>query len=125
MTQDISGTIIALEERRRQALLACDVGALSELLSDRLVFAHSNAVYEDKTSLLAKMGSGNIVYLSLEITEQRVMDLGETALLFSRLTAEVTVGGQPRSLDNRTLSVWTREGGQWRLLAYQPIAIPR
>jgi len=125
MTQDISGTIIALEERRRQALLACDVGALSELLSDRLVFAHSNAVYEDKTSLLAKMGSGNIVYLSLEITEQRVMDLGETALLFSRLTAEVTVGGQPRSLDNRTLSVWTREDGQWRLLAYQPIAIPR
>ncbi len=125
MTQAISEVILQREQQRCAALLAADVEALAQLLSDRLVFAHATAVYEDKATLLAKMGTGNIVYNTLEITEPRVVDLGETALLFSRLTAAVTVGGQPKSIDNRTLSVWAREDGQWRLVAYQPTAIPR
>ena len=85
----------------------------------------ANATYEDKSSLLTKMGSGNIVYKTLDVTEQRVIDLGDTALLVSRLTASVTVGGAPRAIDNWTLSVWTREEGEWRLIAYQPTGIPK
>ncbi len=125
MSKDTSSQILALEESRCRALLAGDVDALSQLLSDRLVFAHANANYEDKQSLITKMGSGNIVYQTLRVSEQRVIDLGDSALLVSRLTAEVLVGGQPRSIDNYTLSVWTREAGDWRLVAYQPTAIPK
>lgn len=125
MTTEISSVILAREQQRCEALLSGDVEALSGLLSDRLVFAHANATYEDKESLLRKMGSGNIVYKTLKIGEPRVVDLGETALLVSRLTADVTVGGQPRAIDNWTLSVWTKEAGQWRLVAYQPTAIPK
>jgi len=124
MSADTSDQILARERERCAALLAADVGALERLLSDRLVFAHATAAYEDKASLLAKMAAGNIVYKTLDVTEQRVIDLGDTALLVSRLTAAVTVGGTPRAIDNRTLSVWTREGGEWRLVAYQPTAIP-
>ncbi len=121
---DISQEILARENARCEALLAADVEALSELLSDRLVFAHATAKYEDKSSLLEKMAAGTIVYNTLEVSGQRVIDLGDTALLVSRLTASVDVGGHPRSIDNWTLSVWTREGGQWRLVAYQPTKIP-
>ncbi len=125
MTQDVAGVILGCERARCAALLAADVEALAALLSERLVFAHATAVYEDKASLLAKMASGNIVYDTLDITEPQVVDLGDTALLVSRLTAAVRVGGQPKTIDNRTLSVWTREDGVWRLVAYQPTAIPR
>lgn len=125
MSNTLSEVILDCERQRCDALLAADVGALSELLSERLVFAHATATYEDKASLLAKMASGNIVYNTLEISDPQVVDLGDTALLVSRLTAAVSVGGQPRSIDNRTLSVWAREDGQWRLVAYQPTAIPR
>lgn len=125
MSTDTESQVLSKEKQRGQALLGADVDALSDLLSDRLVFAHANATYEDKSSLLKKMGSGNIVYKKLTVTEQRVIDLGETALLVSRLTADVTVGEQPRSIDNWTLSVWTVEDGDWRLIAYQPTGIPK
>ena len=125
MSDSTTDQILAREAQRCAALLAADVDALAGLLSDRLAFAHATAACEDKSSLLAKMAAGNIAYQTLEVTEQRVIDLGETALLLSRLTAAVTVGGAPRAIDNRTLSVWTREGGEWRLVAYQPTAIPK
>jgi ketosteroid isomerase-like protein len=125
MIASIQTQILAMERRRCDALLAADAKALADLLSDRLVFAHATAKYEDKQTLLAKMNSGNIVYNALEVTETRVVDLGDTALLVSRLTASVTVAGQPREIDNMTLSVWCNESGQWRLVAYQPTAIPK
>lgn len=125
MSDSTTGQILAREAQRCAALLAADAEALAGLLSERLVFAHATAAYEDKSSLLQKMASGNIAYNTLEVTEQRVIDLGDTALLLSRLTAAVTVGGQPRAIDNRALSVWAREGGEWRLVAYQPTAIPK
>jgi ketosteroid isomerase-like protein len=124
MSNDVNEQVLAREEQRCKALLAADVDALDGLLSERLVFAHATAKYEDKASLLQKMGAGTIVYKTLDVTEQRVIDLGDSALLLSRLTADVLVGGQARSIDNMTLSVWTREDGQWRLVAYQPTAIP-
>lgn len=120
----ITHAVFACESQRAKALLTADVDALAALLSDRLVFAHANGTYDDKASLLAKMGAGAIVYQSLDVSAQRVVDLGETALLVQRLTAAVTVGGRPRAIDNWTLSVWTREAGDWRLVAYQPTAIP-
>ncbi len=125
MSSDVAGQVLAREAARGAALLAADIDALAELLSERLVFAHATAAYEDKASLLAKMRSGAIVYNTLAVSGQRVIELGDTALLVSRLTASVTVGGQPRSIDNWTLSVWTLEDGSWRLVAYQPTAIPK
>lgn len=125
MSDNLSEDILAREKQRCNALLAGDVEVLDQLLSERLVFAHANATYEDKASLLSRMGSGNIVYNTLQVTEPEVVDLGDTALLVSRLTADVTVGGTPRAIDNRTLSVWVREAGEWRLVAYQPTAIPK
>lgn len=125
MSTDLSNIILACEERRCEALKNADVNALRELLSDRLQFAHATALYDDKPTLLTKMESGNIVYNSLSITEPQVVDLGDTALLISRLTADVLVGGQPRAIDNRTLSVWVNESGTWRLIAYQPTPIPK
>lgn len=128
MSNSVTEQVIAREAQRCAALLAVDVDALAELLSDKLVFAHANATYEDKSSLLAKMKSGTIVYQTLEVSGQRVLELGElgdTALLVSRLTAAVTVGGAPRAIDNWTLSVWALEDNRWRLVAYQPTAIPK
>lgn len=125
MSVPIEEQILAMERRRCNALLAADIQALAGLLSDRLVFAHATAKYEDKQTLLAKMETGNIVYNRLEITETQVVDLEETALLVSRLTADVSVGGQARKIDNMTLSVWSKESGRWQLIAYQPTAIPQ
>ncbi len=122
---EVSNEIIRCERDRCHALLARDFSALSNLLSDRLVFFHANAQADDKSSLLTKMSSGSIIYQALEITEEKVIDLGNSAVLFSRLTAEVSVAGTIKHIDNRTSSVWAREENGWRLVAYQPTPIPK
>lgn len=120
---DLSTEIMACEQARCAALLDRDVAALSNLLSDRLVFTHANALSEGKDAIVAKMKAGSLVYRSLDVTDQQVIDLGDTALLLSRLTALVTVGATDKRIDNRTLSVWTREEGHWRLISYHPTPI--
>jgi ketosteroid isomerase-like protein len=125
MNNLVTAQLLAREGQRCAALLHADIDALADLLSERLVFAHANATYDDKSSLLAKMKSGTIVYQKLDVSEPRVVELGDTALLVSRLTASVTIAGAPRAIDNWTLSVWTLEDDRWRLVAYQPTAIPK
>lgn len=125
MTQDVEREVLAAEHRRCQALLEADMEALGSLLSDGLHFMHANAVADDKPALLAKMAKGNIAYHALDVDEAGVTDLGDVAMLTSKLTAQVTVGGVDKEIVNRTLSVWRREDGAWRLLAYQPTPVPR
>lgn len=120
----ITHTVLACEKRRCQALLAGDVDALGSLLSERLIFTHANATHDSKASLIAKMRLGTIVYQSLAIDQETVIELPDTAILSSRLRAVVDVAGTTKTIRNSTLSVWAREDAEWRLVAYQPTPIP-
>jgi hypothetical protein len=125
MTQDdLTRTILARERARCDALLAGDVSALSELLSDRLVFVHANASRDTKQTLLEKMGEGAITYRALLVDQEAVLAVGDgAALLSARLTADVLVRQVSKRIRNLTLSAWAHEDGAWRLIAYQPTPI--
>jgi len=116
--------LLSLEQKRCEALLAADIPALDKLLSQRLVFTHANALSDTKETFLEKMRQGRIVYVRLEVTESRVIELKESAILLCRMTAELLVAGVPKRIDNRTLSIWAIEDGQYSLVAYQPTPVP-
>ena len=116
--------LLSLEQKRCEALLAADIPVLDKLLSQRLVFTHANALSDTKETFLEKMRQGRIVYVRLEVTESRVIELNESAILLCRMTAELLVAGVPKRIDNRTLSVWAIEDGQFSLVAYQPTPVP-
>ena len=40
------------------------------------------------------------------------------------MRGEVQIAGQLRVLNSRSLAVWVRENGNWRLLAFQPTKYP-
>ena len=117
--------LLSLEQKRCEALLAADIPALDKLLSQRLVFTHANALSDTKETFLEKMRQGRIVYVRLEVTESRVIELNESAILLCRMTAELLVAGVPKQIDNQTLSVWAIEDGQFNLVAYQPTPVPK
>ena len=52
--------IRALEARRYAAMRAGDTGALGEVLSDRLVYAHSNAAADSKDSFPSTLTDGSL-----------------------------------------------------------------
>lgn len=124
-TEEIVMQIRAAEDRRYAAMTAADTGALAELLSDRLVYSHSNAARDGKESLLSKISGKLLVYTTIEHPVHQVIVLGDAVLVTGEMRGDVLVGGLPRRLDNSVLAVWAREDGGWKLAAFQPTPLPR
>jgi ketosteroid isomerase-like protein len=116
--------ISELEARRYQAMTDGDTATLTELLSPDLVYTHSDASTDSKQSYLDRLASGHFRYGPVDHPEHSIIVRGDTALVFHDMRGEVIVPGATRALNSRSLAVWTRDNGQWTLLAYQPTKYP-
>ncbi len=116
--------IKALEDRRYDAMLSNDLATLDQLLSEQLVYTHSNGQRDTKDEYLKQVESGHFKYFAITRPEEEIRVFGDMAMVVGRMVARVTVGGAERRLDNRSLAIWIRKGGQWRLVAYQPTPVP-
>ncbi|MFC5947457.1 MFS transporter [Pseudonocardia lutea] len=119
-TQKVKADILELEDRRYQAMVDNDTKALQELLSDELVYTHSNATRDTKHSYLDKVTAGFFVYHSVEHPVETLVVRDGLAVLTGQMRARVTNNGVERQLDNACLAVWAKEGEDWKFVAYQP-----
>jgi hypothetical protein len=122
---DAVAEVLAAEDRRYEALLGPDLPTLERLFHDRLSYAHSSGVRDTKAEYLAKIGNGYYDYSRLDHPVERVELRGDTAVVVGRMNADLLVDGTPKTLDVLALAVWTREGGEWQLLAYASTPLPR
>lgn len=117
--------VLALEERRRQALLAGDLPALQGLLDDKLVYVHSTGVCDRKDSYLAKLSGGSLKYLELVFSDLQVQRLQQAAVVSGRMTAVVSRDGQQKHVASLFMTVWAGGAdGVWRLHAHQGTPAP-
>ena len=123
-TQTGVQAVLAAEDRRYRAMQDAHLPTLEELCDDALSYAHSSGVRDTKDEYLAKVRSGYYVYLRIDHPVERVEVAGDTAVVVGRMTADITVQGTPKTIDNLALAVWTRASGDWRLLAYAPTPLP-
>ena len=114
----------AIEARRLGSAVAADVAALRPLLSEQLVYCHSTGHCESGTSLLARIGSGDLKYLKITPEEMQAEPLAGAVLLRGSLSAEVLNAGQSLSLQLRYLAVYEQTAGHWQLRAYQSTRMP-
>ena len=116
--------VLAAEDLRYRAMIDADLATLDRLLDDRASYAHSSGVRDTKSEYLAKVRSGYYVYRRIDHPVERVEIVGDTAIVVGRMTADLTVDGAPKVIDNLALAVWARTAGGWRLLAYAPTRLP-
>src|SRR5262245_60455752 len=76
-TGEIARAIRALEDRRYQAMTAADVATLDELLSDDLVYGHSDATRDTKKSYLDRVAGGYFDYGPLSHPESGLVIHGD------------------------------------------------
>ena len=125
MSDSLESDIKSAEARRCAAMVANDPAALAAALDDRLQFHHATGAVDDKAAFLAKMAAGRIVYQGISWSDEKVCPLGpDAALMTGRMTTDVKVEGDAKLLNNRVMTVWSRAGATWRLMAFQstPIA---
>jgi hypothetical protein len=121
---DAEAEVLALEDRRYQAMIDADLDTLDRLLADEVSYAHSSGVRDTKDEYVAKVRSGYYDYHRIDHPTERVEVLGDTAIVVGRMTADLDVDGVGKTIDNLCLAVWTRTDDGWRLLAYAPTTLP-
>ncbi|MGD0102762.1 MAG: nuclear transport factor 2 family protein [Rhodopila sp.] len=111
--------IIDLDRQRMTAMAEKDVAALTRLLSDDLIYTHSNARLDTKQSLIGAMESGSTVYTSVEPSDVVAQDLGDAVVLTGVAAISVISGGTPNSLRVRFTDVYANKGSQWQMVTWQ------
>lgn len=119
----IEELILQREHERCAALVSGDVEALGTCLSEELVFCHSNGTYDTKVSLLEKLLSGQLKYLSASTSQEKIQYVSGVVLLHAKFQAKVQIGQRQVTIYNQVLSVWVKEQDMWRQIAYQPTPI--
>lgn len=117
--------VLALEDRRRQALLAADLPALDGLLAEDLLYVHSTGVCDHKDSYLGKLSSGSLKYLELSFRDLHVQALQQAVIVSGRMSAVVSKEGERKSVASLFMTVWScGVDGTWRLHAHQGTPLP-
>jgi ketosteroid isomerase-like protein len=113
---DADPEIAGLEARLRNAQLTADTRALSELISEQLLFVGPDGELATKEQDLAAHASGTVRFREHEPEELLVRRIGsEVAITSLRARLLVEVAGTVASGVYRYTRVWCREDGQWRV----------
>lgn len=116
--------IIDLDRKRMQAMAKKDVATLDELIAEDLIYAHSTARLDTKTSLIDNMLSGRTVYNSVEPSKVVAQDLGDTVVLTGECQIKVSVNGTPNAFGVRFTDVYARRNGKWQMVTWQSTKLP-
>jgi ketosteroid isomerase-like protein len=117
-------TVIDLDRKRMQAMAKKDVATLQAVLADDLVYTHSSARLDTKMSLITGMTSGSTVYTSVEPSDVKAQDLGDTVVLTGLCQIKVVSNGTPNAFGVRFTDVYARRNGKWQMVTWQSTRLP-
>jgi ketosteroid isomerase-like protein len=121
-TKDETAVTQAVESLRK-AMIDPDKSTLDKLAADELSYGHSSGVIQDKAEFMEAIISGKSDFVSIELSEQTVKVVGNTALVRHHFMAATNDGGKPGTVKLAILLVWQKQKGEWRLLARQAVKI--
>lgn len=116
-------TLVATVEAFRKALIDPDKATLDKLTMDDLTYGHSSGLIQDKAAFEQALLSGASDFVSIELSDQTMKVVGNTAWVRHKLSAVTNDGGKPGETHLSVLLIWMKQKGQWRLLARQAVKV--
>lgn len=120
-SQNTKADIEALERKRFAAQVSKDFDFLEKIFADDLVYTHSNAKVDNKTTYIASIKEGKSVYKSIDLQEISVRDYGKMAVVNGRALIELgSADGKPNILNLRYTVIYAKNGKKgWQLNTWQ------
>jgi hypothetical protein len=118
--QSSIAVIKAFENERYQALVDCDISKTTALISNDLLYTHSNLTFEDKEAYLLALKSGKYKFETFVTDSTQYVFLNKKTVVAAGL-----VHMQGRyfdtlyKLDGRFTAVYIKKKKQWQLAAWQ------
>jgi ketosteroid isomerase-like protein len=117
--------LLQSEQRRYRAMVDADAPALEALLGEEVRFTHSNGRVQSRADLLGSLASGALDYLSIRTRDEAVRLYGDAGVVSGAAEIEVRAAGGPKqALRLLFTAVYAKQGGGWRLVAYQSTRAP-
>lgn len=118
-------TIDESEDMRFNAQVKKDTVLLRRILSDDLVYIHSNALVETKSDFLHSISTGNITYYSMQPEPGRaIRNYGKTGISNGIVQVKGLIQGNPFEVRLRYTAVYVKQKKRWRLVSWQSTKIP-
>jgi len=111
-------------ENLRNAMVNPNDNTLDRLVADELSYGHSSGVVQNKAAFIEGLVSGKSNFVSIEITEQTIKVVGNTAIVRHHFVASTKDGGKTGTANLSILLVWQKQKDEWRLLARQAVKLP-
>lgn len=118
----------AIEERERAwatAVAGGDVVTLEKLFTDKLIYAHSTGIIENKQQYLERLKTGAQKYEHVEHEKTTVASYGDAAVSHSIVRMNGTSNGKPFNDHVMMMHLWVKQGGTWRIAAHQTTRLPQ
>lgn len=110
----------SLETRRCALMVSGDLSELEKLLSESLIYGHSNGTLDDRDSFLTLLRSGKLRYLGVTPVLDRAITVADGAIAATGfLDTHARVGDAEKKLRGRYLVVWRQAAAGWQLHALQ------
>lgn len=110
-------------EKLRMLMIDPDKAGLEALAADGISYGHSTGKLEDKKAFIEALTSGESDFKTIDLTEQTITVVENTALVRHKLAAETNNGGKPGQAKLAVLLVWVKQKNNWKLLARQAVKI--
>lgn len=121
---DDTAAVTASVEKLRVLMVTPDRTALSAIVAEELNYGHSNVRIDTKESFIGDLMSGASDFLTMDLTEQTVRVVGDTAIVRHTLTGNTADKGKdPGTVKLKVLLIWQKQAGEWKLLARQAVRI--
>jgi ketosteroid isomerase-like protein len=108
----------------KNAMISADSIALSNLASDSLSYGHSGGIVQNKQQFIKGFTSKSSVFLTIDLTGQKITVVGNTAIVHHVLSATTNDAGKgPGTVKLGIMEVWVKQKNDWKLLARQAVKI--
>jgi hypothetical protein len=114
----------ASEDARYAAQMGDDFGALQKLIGEDLVYIHSTAVVDSKTTYIESMKSGNVKYRVMRRSDVTVRTYGCIAIITGLGNFDVTVKGQDLAVEIRFHSIWAKRDHGLEFISWEATRTP-
>jgi len=120
MAATMIDAVRGLERERFRAMVEGDGTSLDELLSDNVIYVHTNGKRETKQQFINAITAGRRRYRQIEIQSQDVLPVGsDTCVVAGRALVEMEANSGALLFPIAYTAIQTQEDGHWRLLAWQ------
>lgn len=105
--------------RRWQAMIQLDLPTLEAILHPDLIYTHSNGQVDTKASLLEKLQSEKIRYLTVSPFQREVRAFTDFGIITGTTQMQVQAGEQIITLRVVFTDVYIKADDRWQTIAWQ------